>query len=154
MACFQTVDWHSVCLPTCSAVPSHTSFFRDAKVRDELLQRFTSAVLVLHRICGGKERLIGKDLSMLVTIQRLVATIHGVCVDCTANVQSYKHPVCTISPCQWEYGGTHQPLCGDLECLCRLTQSDVPPFTKIRRSDGRVPLLQLKWLCQWHILES
>ena len=119
----------------------------DAKVRNELLQHLTGAALVLHRICGGKERLIGKDLCMLVTIQRLVATIHGVRVDCTANAWSYKHPVCTISPCQWEYGGMHQPLCGDLERLCCLTQSDVPPFAMIGRSDCRVPLIRLKCSC-------
>ena len=111
-------------------------FIWDAEVINELLQRLTGAALVLHWIWGGKEQLIGKDLCMLVTIQRLVATIHGVRVDCTANARSYKHPVHTISPSQWEYGGMHQPLCGDLEHLCRLTQSDVPPFAKIRRSDG------------------
>ena len=103
----------------------------DAEVRNELLQRLTGAALVFHRICSGKEQLIGKDLCVLVTIQRLVATIHGVHVDCTANAQSYKHPVHMISPRQWEYGGMHQPLCGDLEHLCHLTQSDVPPFAKI-----------------------
>ena len=113
----------------------------DAEVRNEFLQRLTGTALVLHQICSGKERLIGKDLCMLVAIQRLVATIHGVCVDCTTNVRSYNHPVCMISPRQWEYGGTNQPLCGDLEHLCHLTQSDVPPFAKIGRSDGQVPLL-------------
>ena len=119
----------------------------DAKVRNELRQCLTSAALVLHWICGGKERLLGKDMCMLVTIQRIVATIHGVRVDCTTNARSYKHLVCTILLHQWEYGGTHQPLCGDLERLCHLTQSTVPPFAKIRRSDGRVPLLRLKHSC-------
>ena len=126
----------------------------DAEVRNELLQRLTSAALVLHRICGGKEQLISKDLCVLVSIQRLVATIHGVHVDCTKNARSYKHPVHVISPCQWEYGGMHQPLCGDLERLSHLTQSDVPPSAKIRRSDGQVPLLRLKRSCLWHIVES
>ena len=100
----------------------------DAEVRNELLQCLSGAALVLHRICGGKERFISKDLCMFVTVQRFVVTIHSVCVDCAANARSYKHSVHTISPCQWEYGGMHQPLCGDLERLCHLAQSNVPPF--------------------------
>ena len=39
-----------------------------AEVGNELLQRLTGAALVLHRVCGGKERLISKDLRMFVTI--------------------------------------------------------------------------------------
>ena len=89
-----------------------------AKVGNELLQRLTGAALVLHRICGGKEQLISKDLCMFVTVQRFVATIHSVRVDCAANARSYKHSVRTVSPHQWEYGGAHQPLCGDLDHLC------------------------------------
>ena len=126
----------------------------DAEVRNELLQCLTGSAIVLHQICGGKEQLIGKDLCVIVIIQRLVATIHGVRVDCTADVRSYKHPVRTLLLSQWEYGRTHQPLCGDLESLCCLTQSNVPPFTKIGRSDSQVPLLRLKRMCRWHIMES
>ena len=101
----------------------------DMEVRNELLQRLTSTALVLHRVCGGKERFISKDLCVFVTIKRFVVTIHGVHVDCATNARSYKHPVRTILPCQWEYGRPHQPLCGDLEGLCRLTQSNVSPLT-------------------------
>ena len=58
-------------------------------------------------------------------------TIHSVHVDCTVNARSYEHPVRSIPPCQWEHGGMNQPLCGDPEHLCHLTQSNIPPLTEI-----------------------
>ena len=38
------------------------------EIGNELLQRLTSAALVLHRVGGGKERLISKQLRMFVAI--------------------------------------------------------------------------------------
>ena len=104
---------------------------RYAEVRNELLQCLTDAALVLHQVCGSKERLISKDLCMFVPIARFVMTIHSVHVNCTVNARSYKHPVHSIPTRQWEYGRMQQLLCGDLERLCHRTQSNVPCLAKI-----------------------